>query len=234
MSHNLCLLTRARHLRRRLQGREFSPVTRVVLVDDHKILREGLRLVLGEQPDLEMVGQAADTDSGWDVVMRLQPEVVIMDLGLPGDGGGLALTRRIVAAYPNTKVIVLSGHLENSIIHTAIQAGAAAYVVKTDAPEEIVAAIRSALTGQIYLSPGASTLVMRQAQASTTRPKLSPRELEVLRRIAEGEPTKQIAFALGVSTKTVETHRSNLFSKLGVSSVAELTKYAIRHGLTDL
>lgn len=208
---------------------------RILLVDDHKIVREGLRLLLGEQPSFEIVGQAFDTASGWEAVESLKPNLVIMDLNIPGEGGGVAITKRLRTEFPGIKVIVLSGHTEAAFVQAAILAGANGYVLKTDAGTELVTAIRIAMSGQTYLSPAVSTVLATQIQGQAVNPKtLSAREIEVLRRIAEGQGTKEIAFALNLSTKTIETHRLNLFAKLGVSSVAELTKHAVRMGLTQL
>ena len=211
---------------------------RILLVDDHQIMREGMRLLLHDQKDLEMVGNAFDSDSGWQAVVDLAPDLVVMDLDVPGEGGA-ALTARIRENYPEIKIVVLTGHAELKYVEAALRAGAQGYVLKTNGCVELLHALRTVLAGKSYLCPEVSTTVVREFHRHREPPRagepgLSTREIEVLTQIADGHSTKEIAFALGISGKTVETHRTNLMTKLGVNSVAELTKYALREGLTKL
>lgn len=211
---------------------------RIVVVDDHQIMREGVRLLLHDEADLKIVGNAFDTEAGWHAVNDLSPDLVIMDLDVPGTGG-VELTTRIRSEHPEIKVVVLTAHAEPKIVDAALRAGATGYVLKTNGASELVRAVRAVLSGEVYLCPEASSIVVRELQHradenSLGSPVLSTREIEVLTQIADGYSTKEIAFALKVSTKTVEAHRANLMKKIGVNSVAQLTKYALREGLTTL
>ena len=206
---------------------------RILLVDDHPLLRAGLRECLGlHSARFEIVGEAGDCESAWQAMFRVEPDLIVMDLELPGEGG-LSLTRRIRTAFPLSKIMILTGHDDGRKINSALEAGAAGYVLKSCSSEELITAVEAVLLGQIYLSPAASTIIVRdyQRQLMGGGELLSPRELEMLKQIANGQTTKEIAFALKVSPKTVETHRLNLMAKLQISTVAGLTKYAIREGL---
>jgi len=210
---------------------------RILLVDDHQMMRDGLQLLIGSQREWKIVGDAANCDSAWTLVGGLQPDLVLMDLGLPGEGG-VALTARIRKSYPDIKVLVLTGSPESHIVRAALGAGAHGYLLKTNASNQLLLAIRAVLSGQVYLCSEVSTVVVHELQRQISREKgveaLSQREQEILKRIADGQTTKEIAFALALSTKTIETHRLNLMNKLGVTSVAQLTKFAVREGLTTL
>lgn len=210
---------------------------RLLLIDDHQIIRDGLRVLLQDQADLALVGNAYDGETGWQLVEELRPDLIVMDLDLPGEGGA-ALTARIRAKYPEIKVVVLTGSTESRRPQAALAAGANGYVMKGNGFTVLLTAIRTVLAGQTYLCPEVSTIVVQQLQRpnGTWLPDgaLSPREVEVLTQIANGRSTKEIAFALSISPKTVETHRSGVMTKLGIQNVAELTKYAIRAGLTRL
>jgi DNA-binding NarL/FixJ family response regulator len=211
---------------------------KILLVDDHQIMRDGLHLLLHDKPEFKIVGDAFDTEAAWLAAKELKPDLVILDLELPGIGGA-ALAHRLRQNLPEIKVVVLTGHAEPQIVKEVLRAGVHGYVLKMNASSELIAALRAVLAGQVYLCPEISTLVVREYRrqidtSASSGSNLSTRELDVLKRIAEGQTTKEIAFALSVSTKTVETHRVHLLTKLGVKSVAELTKYAIREGLTTL
>lgn len=211
---------------------------RILLIDDHQIIRDGLNLLLRGQSDLELTGSAFTSEAGWEAVQRLQPDLVIMDLNVPTEGG-LALTERIGAEYPAIKVVILSGYLDPAQVEAAMAAGAAGYVLKGHGFLVLVDAIRTALAGKTYLCPDVSTVLVRRIQQSSRGVQsggvmLSVRETQVLKQLADGATTKEIAYKLGLSTKTVETHRVNVMSKLGLKSIAELTKYAVREGLTKL
>ncbi len=208
---------------------------RILLVDDHPLLRAGLRECLSlHSARFEVVGESGDSESAWQAVARLELDLIVMDLELPGEGG-LSLTRRIHAAFPLIKIMILTAHDDGRKINSALESGAAGYVLKSCASEELITAVEAVLLGQIYLSPAASTVIVRdyQRQRMGGSELLSPRELETLKQIANGQTTKEIAFAQKVSPKTVETHRLNLMAKLQISTVAGLTKYAIREGLVN-
>ncbi len=213
-----------------------SERVKILLVDDHPLLRAGLRECLGcHSARFEIVGESGDSDSAWQAVARLEPNLVGMELELPGEGG-LALTRRINTTFPISKIMILTAVGDGRTITSALEAGAAAYVLKNCSGEELITAVEAVLVGQIYLSPAASTVIVRdrQRQHPGGGELLSPRELETLKQIADGMTTKEIAFAQKVSPKTVETHRLNLMTKLQINTVAGLTKYAIREGLVAL
>jgi len=212
---------------------------RILVADDHRIIREGLRALIERQEDMEVVAEAGDGREAVRLVGELSPEVVVMDIGMP-DLNGIEATRQIVRESPATKIIGLSMHSDRQYVGGMLEAGASGYLLKDCAFEELVGAIRTVLANQTYLSPAIANIVVqkyvRQVPSTTqsTQAHLTPREREVLQLTAEGKSTKEIARVLHVSVKTVETHRRNIMGKLGVHSVAELTKHAIREGLTSL
>jgi DNA-binding NarL/FixJ family response regulator len=211
---------------------------RIVLIDDHQIIRDGLRLLLHGQTDFELAGNAYDTETGWELVQEVQPHLVVMDMNIPSEGGA-ALAACIREKFPETKILVLTAHTEPRYVQAALAAGANGYVAKVNGFLILIEAMRRVLAGRTYLCPEVSAVVVDQMQQRFGRSRLkngllSSRETEVLKQIAEGYSTKEIAFNLGVSGKTIETHRQNLMAKLEVDSVAELTKIAIREGLTTL
>lgn len=214
----------------------FKPA-RILLVDDHPLLRGSIRELLGRMsPRIEIVGEAGDSEATWQNVVRLEPDLVLMDLDVPGEGG-VELTRKIRKAFPKMLVLILTAHSGVQRINSALDAGASGYVLKSCSSHELVSAVESTLGGQIYLSPEVSTAVVREyhRQLKGNNDKaLSPKELETLKRIAAGQTTKEIAFAMKVSVKTVESHRLNLMAKLEINTIAGLTKYAIREGLVNL
>jgi DNA-binding NarL/FixJ family response regulator len=213
--------------------------TRVLLADDHKIMREGLRSLLMATPGVEVVGEAGDGRSAVQLALKLSPDVVVMDIGMP-DLNGVDATRQIKAHAPTIKVVALSLHSDERFISGMFKAGASGYLLKDGAFEELARAIHTVAEGHTYLCPRiARTVVrdyLRDAQTATVGSvlALSEREREVLQLIAEGKNTKEIAGQLDVSVKTVETHRARIMERLGVHSVAGLTKYAVREGLTSL
>ena len=214
------------------------PTVSILLVDDHCILRQGLRALLARDPAYDVVGEAKDGESAVRMARELAPDVVIMDVRMPGLSG-VEATRQIVADRPQTKVIGLTGHFDSDIATTMLRAGASGYVLKDAAVDELSGAIASAVKGDVYLSTPVLGVVMADClrQGPTTRPthaKLSPREHEVLRLVADGLSAKQAARQLSVSVKTIETHRRNLMEKLQIDHIAGLTKYAIRQGLCSL
>ena len=206
---------------------------KVLLVDDHEIIRTGLRTLLQREHDLSVVGEASDGRMAVQQVLELAPDVVVMDLTMP-HLNGIDATRQAMAAKPSLRVIGLSASGDDRMVVEMLRAGAVGHVNKTAAAAELITAIRTVLRGSFYFSPD---IVARIAadngeHVHSAFDRLSPREREVLQLISEGKATKEVAAMLRVSIKTAETHRRNLMDKLHVDSVAELTKYAIREGLT--
>ena len=212
---------------------------RVVLADDHRILREGLRSILEVEGDIEIVGEADNGRDTVKLVRQLEPEVVIMDVAMP-DLNGVDATVQIKNADVESRILALSMHGDGQYVRGMLQAGASGYILKDCASEELATAIRTVMKGRVYVSPDvAGTIVGDYVQhlsgeVTATAPTLSSREREVLQLIAEGRSTADIAELIHVSVKTVETHRKRLMDKLELRSVAELTKYAIREGITSL
>ena len=212
---------------------------KVLIADDHQIVRQGLRTLLEREPDLEVVAEAENGRSTVRLARESHPEVIIMDVAMP-DMNGIEATRQIISEMPKMKVIALSMYADRRFVANMLKAGASGYLLKDCASEELVRAIRVVLTHKTFLSPGVADIVVKDyVQAPLGREAsvfsiLSNREREVLQLMAEGKSTNQIAECLHVSVKTVETHRQQMMQKLKMHSVAELTKYAIREGLTTL
>jgi two-component system NarL family response regulator len=212
---------------------------RAVLVDDHEMMREGLRSILKRIDDLEIVGEAADGPAAVDLAGRLNPDIVVMDVGM-ADLNGIDATRRIKAANPNTLVIGLSMHSDRHYVVSMLDAGASGYVLKGAAGNELILAINAARKGESYLSPAIKDVVAEPVggedgrQPDTVYSKLGSREREVLQLLAQGNASKEIAMRMHISVRTVETHRRNIMQKLDLHSVADLVKYAVRQGLVRL
>ncbi len=211
---------------------------RILLADDHRIVRQGLRTLLEKEPDMEVVAEAEEGRMAVRLARKLAPQVVIMDVGMP-DLNGIEATRQVLADTPGLKVIALSMHSDRRFVVNMLKAGASGYLLKDSAFEELAAAIRVVMLNKTYLSPGVSDIVIKDyvqgpREDSSVFSVLTPREREVLQLMAEGKSTKQIADRLHVSIKTIETHRQQIMTKLGIHSVAELTKYAVREGLSSL
>ncbi|MBM4137622.1 MAG: response regulator transcription factor [Nitrospira sp.] len=212
---------------------------RIILADDHKIVRNGLRALLEKKPDMEVVAEAADGRTIVQMAKELSPDVIIMDVAMP-DMNGIEATRRILDTVPKTKVIALSMHSDIRFVIEMLKAGASGYLLKDCAFEELTNAIRVVTGNRTYLSPELADSVIKDYSRLISKENLSvfslltDREREVLQLLAEGEATKEIAIKLGISIKTVETFRKQIMNKLDIHSIAELTKYAIREGLTSL
>jgi DNA-binding NarL/FixJ family response regulator len=211
---------------------------RVLLVDDHQLMREGLRRILEATGDIQVVGEADDGRAALEAVAEHHPDVVVMDVGMHGLNG-IEATQRLRRSHPALKVVALSAHADKRYVRNMVRAGAAAYVLKESASDDLLRAVRAAVQGEHYLSPRVTGALLESWTASTEEPgsaheRLGTREREVLRLLAEGKSSKAIGQALGLSVKTVETHRRNIGAKLGLHSVAELTKFAVREGLTGL
>ena len=204
----------------------------VLLADDHVLVRQGLRSLL-ERAGMAIIGEASDGQEAVRIAQARQPDVAVLDIGMP-HLNGLETARRLRETVPATKSIVLTMHAHDPYVLEALQAGAVGYVLKTQAAVDLVQAIREVLQGAIYLSPWVAHAVV---QAYLTKADLPPdpltsREREILQRIAEGQTTKEIASRLGLSVKTVESHRTRLMHKLDIHETATLVRYAIRRGLT--
>jgi two-component system response regulator NreC len=212
---------------------------RILIVDDHRIIREGLRSLLGAEPDLEVVGLARNGREAIRLTHDLSPEVVLLDVSMP-DMNGMEATTQILEDIPHVKVIALSMHKDEHFVAGMLLAGASGYLLKDCSVEELAGAVRSVMDGGVHLSPGITPMVIRRymdhivEKEILLRPPLSSRENEVLQLVAEGRTSRAIASALNISTKTVETHRRQIMQKLGVNTVADLTKYAVRTGVTSV
>ena len=210
-----------------------------MLVDDHAIIRQGLRSLLEKQPDIEVVAEAEDGRKALELVRKVLPDIVVMDVSMPGLNG-IEATRQICSELPQVRVIALSIHSNRRFVTDMLRAGAAGYILKECLFDELVQAIQAVAAGDSYLSPRITGVVVgdytKHLSASFDSPlaTLTSREREVLQLVAEGKSTKQIALELHVSNKTIEANRRQIMSKLDLHSVAELTKYAIREGLTTL
>jgi len=216
-------------------SREGQMKIKVIIVDDHQMVREGLRSLLVGEKDMEVIAEAGDGWEGVRLAEKLAPDVVIMDIAMP-ELNGIEATRQILARTTGVRVMVLSMHSDKRFVERTLKAGASGYLLKDCAFEELVRAIRTVMAGQIYLSPGIASLVVREylENGLDSPPVLSAREREVLQLITEGKSTREISLLLHISIKTVETHRQQIMKKLHLRTVAELTKYAIREGLTTL
>ncbi|RLE28608.1 MAG: DNA-binding response regulator [Acidobacteria bacterium] len=214
-------------------------MTRILLADDHQILRYSLRVLLGKEGGIEVVGEAEDGRQAVDLARTLKPGIVIMDLQMPVLNG-IEATRQILTENPTCKVIFLSMSSDPIVVRQAIQVGARAFVLKDCAYDQLIKAIEAVKKGEQYLSPKIVGVVltdyMKQLESGEGLPPsvLTSRESEVLQLLAEGKTSKEIAGILGVSVKTVDTHRQNLMAKLDLHSIAELTKFAIKEGITSL
>ena len=213
--------------------------TKILLADDHKITREGLRSLIEKQSDMEVVAEAEDGHAAVHLARKVSPDVAIMDVSMP-DLNGIEATQKIVSECPNVKVIALSMHSDTLFVTEMLKSGASGYLLKDCAFEELTRAIRTVIAGKTYLSPAISDVVVDgylhrlSEDDSASSDVLTHREREVLQMLAEGNSTKQVALKLHISVKTVETHRRQIMHKLDIYNVAGLTKYAIRKGLTSL
>ena len=210
----------------------------VLLVEDHAIVRQGIKALLAEEPDIVVVGEAGDGGQALALVQELRPDIVLMDLSLPGVGG-IEATRQVRERFPETRVVVLSMHESEEYVYRALRAGASAYVVKQSTSTELALALRAVAAGSTFLSPAISDILIddyvhrveAQGRDQEALDVLTPREREVLHLIAQGYNNRQIAERLHISIKTVETHRGNMMSKLDVHDRAGLVRFAMESGL---
>ena len=213
---------------------------RLLLADDHAMMREGLKSLIGKESDLSVVAEADNGKETLELARKCGTHVVVMDVAMP-DLNGIETTRKLLKTNPNIKVVALSGHANREFVREMLKAGASAYVLKSRAYEELVRAIREVMKGKKYLSPDIAQGVVDEyveiSSSLSANPAfvvLTDREREALQLIAEGKSTKEVADGMNVSVKTVETHRRNIMEKLNLHSVAEITKYAIREGITSV
>lgn len=210
---------------------------RIVLADDHTIIRSGLRLLLEQQPDFKVVAEASDGRQAVQLVSKHHPNVVILDIGMP-ELNGIEATRQIVAQDPHPDVVILSMHSDESYVLRALKAGARAYILKNAAEADLIRAVQAVSEGKSFFSPVISKMLLedyvrqvREKEVEDSYDLLTPREREILQLIAEGKTNKEMATILGLSPHTIETHRGNILEKLNLHSVPELILYAVRKGI---
>ena len=213
---------------------------RVLIADDHQIVRDGLRSLLEKEPDIEVIAAVEDGRTTVRLVEELQPDIVIMDISMPGLNG-IEATRKITRDFPNIKIIALSMHDDGRFVMNMLKAGASGYLLKDCAFKELTKAIHVVVrTGKSYLSPDITDVVVSSYVTGSSGPEpllysaLTPREREVLQLVVEGKTSSQIAEILYISVKTVETHRTQLMHKLKITNLADLVKYAIKEGITSV
>ena len=211
---------------------------RILIADDHGVLRAGLRALLSDEPDLEVVGEAPDGQMALRLADELRPDIVLLDVNMPGLGG-VEVAQRLKETLPNLRVLILTAHEDESLLREAIHAGAAGYIVKRAVESELINAIHAVSHGDLYVHPTMTRALLKDMSVIPTAEEplaesLTPREIEVLRLIAQGYTNGQVAKELNLSVRTVESHRANLMGKLNLHSRVELVKYAIEKGLISV
>ena len=211
-----------------------SKKIRVMLADDHGVVRQGFRLILAAQADMEIVGEAGNSREAVEMAERLQPDIVVMDVAMP-ELNGIEATRRLAKSAPRARVLALSMHKDSVYVREILRAGARGYLLKDAIDRDLLAAVRAVAAGQGYLSPGVSEAVLSDYRRQVSEPLdlLSSREREVLQMIAEGKTNKEIASTLSLSVYTVDAHRARIMEKLNLHSMGELVRFAMRNGLID-
>ncbi len=207
---------------------------RILLADDHAVVRQGFRMILAGQPDMEIVGEAGTGREAVELSDKLQPDVVVMDVAMP-ELNGIEATRRLASSSPHARVLALSMHKDSVYVREILRAGARGYLLKDAADSDLLAAVRAVSRGEGYLSPAISDAVLSDYRKHVTDPidLLTSREREVLQMIAEGKTNKEIAAVLNLSVYTVDAHRGRIMEKLNLHSTTELVRFAIRNGLTE-
>jgi DNA-binding NarL/FixJ family response regulator len=206
------------------------PSISVLLVDDHHLVRRGFRRILEDEPDISVLGEAADGDEAVRLARQLRPQVVLMDCALPGTSG-LVATRKILADSPSVSILMLSMHSEDTLVRQALEAGASGYILKNAVDLDLAAAVRKVAAGEKVLSPQLSRPAILKGERQAA---LTARELEILQLIVDGKSNKEIADHLHLSVNTVSVHRANIMDALGIHKTAELVVYAIRNGLVNI
>jgi DNA-binding NarL/FixJ family response regulator len=209
-------------------------VIRILLADDHVLVRQGFKMILSAQPDMQIVGEATNGREAVEAAEKLQPDIVLMDVTMP-ELNGIEATRRLATASPRTRVLALSMHKDAVYVREILRAGARGYLLKDSADADLIAAVRSVAKGEGYLSPAVSDAVLTDYRRHVTDPLdlLTTREREVLQMIAEGKTNKEIATTLNLSVYTIEAHRGRVMEKLNLHSTGELVRFALRSGLID-
>jgi two-component system response regulator NreC len=210
---------------------------RVLIADDHGVLRAGLRALLNTEPEMEVVGEAADGEQTLRLAEELHPDVVLMDLNMP-KGDGIYTTRHLKELLPEVNVLILTVHEDDSLLREAIQCGAAGYILKRAVESELITAIQAVARGEMYIHPAMTRALLDQSTAKTLPDQthsstLTVREYEVLRLIAQGNSNRQVASLLTISVRTVESHRANLMEKLNLTCRVDLVRYAAQHGMLE-
>jgi two-component system response regulator NreC len=208
--------------------------TRILLADDHAVVRQGFKMILSAQSDMEIVGEAANGREAVELAERIRPDIVVMDVAMP-ELNGIEATRRLVNALTHIRVIALSMHKDSVYVREILRAGARGYLLKDSGAEDLVRAIRAVARGESWLSPSVSNAVLDDYRKHVTNPidLLSSREREVLQMLAEGKTNKEIAGVLNLSVYTVDAHRGRIMEKLNLHSINELVRFAVRNGLVD-
>jgi two-component system, NarL family, response regulator NreC len=210
---------------------------RILIADDHGLMRAGLRAMLEDEPAMEVVGEASNGEEALHLAGQLKPDIVLLDIGMPG-GDGIEATRRLKVMAPQVQVLILTVYEEESLLREAIRAGASGYVIKRAVEQDLIAAITAVSRGDMYIHPGVTRLLVKDLSSPAGPEKnavepLTARELEVMDHIVRGYTNRQIAETLSISIRTVEGHRASIFGKLGVKNRVELIEYAEKHGLKD-
>ncbi len=207
---------------------------RILLADDHAVVRQGFKMILDAQPDMEIIGEAGNGREAVELIEELKPDVVVMDVAMP-ELNGIEATRRVAASVPHARVIALSMHKDSVYVREVLRAGARGYLLKDSGAGDLVSAVRAVARGESYLSPAISNAVLDDYRRHVTDPidLLTTREREVLQMLAEGKTNKEIAGVLNLSVYTVDAHRGRIMEKLNLHSINELVRFAVRNGLID-
>ena len=207
---------------------------RILLADDHGVVRQGFKMILDAEPDMEIVGEAGNGREAIELADQLKPDVVVMDVAMP-ELNGIEATRRIAGSAPHVRVLALSMHKDSVYVREVLRAGARGYLLKDSGPSDLVSAVRAVARGEGYLSPAVSDAVLDDYRKHVTNPidLLSSREREVLQMLAEGKTNKEIAGVLNLSVYTVDAHRGHIMEKLNLHSINELVRFAVRNGLVE-
>ena len=215
-------------------------VFRILVADDHEVVRKGLISLLQSQPDWQVCGEAADGREAVEKAQQLKPDVVILDIGMPSLNG-LEATRQILKTNPQARVLILTLHDSDQVVREVLNAGARGFLLKSDAARDLVAAVEALRRDKTYFTSKVATMVLEGylkgtpgTIATSTRSRLTPREREIVQLLAEGKSTKEVAVALGLSVKTAETHRSNIMRKLQLHSVSDLVLYAVKNNIVHV
>jgi DNA-binding NarL/FixJ family response regulator len=207
---------------------------RILLADDHGVVRQGFKMILGAQADMEIVGEAANGREAVEQAERLKPDIVVMDVAMP-ELNGIEATRRLAESAPHVRVLALSMHKDSVYVRETLRAGARGYLLKDSGANDLVAAVRAVASGEGYLSPAVSNAVLDDYRRHVTNAidLLTSREREVLQMLAEGKTNKEIAATLNLSVYTVDAHRGHIMEKLNLHSINELVRFAVRNGMID-